>query len=136
MTTNASSGAIVTVKALYGSLTSTSTPADTIDSSTATLSAGTEGFGICVGSDGGHTGKDSTTPVGADPTASSPFSSTCNTSNHNVGALTTSTQTVWSISGASQNAFARIFMKAAIAAATPAHDDYTETLTFIGTATY
>jgi len=27
-------------------------------------------------------------------------------------------------------------MKAAIAAATPAHDDYTETLTFIGTATY
>jgi hypothetical protein len=136
VTTNATGGAAVTVRALYGALTSASVPADTIHSSTATLSAGTEGFGICVGSTGGHTGKDATTPAGADPTAQSPFASTCDSSTHNVGALTTGTQAVWSISGPSQNAFARVFMKAAVAADTPAHDDYTDTVTFIATATY
>ncbi|MEA3249235.1 MAG: hypothetical protein U9Q03_02665, partial [Patescibacteria group bacterium] len=136
VTTNATNGAAITVRALYGALTSTSVPADTIDSSTATLSVGSEGFGICVGSDGGHTGLDATTPTGASPTAQSPFSSTCNTTTHNVGALTTSAQSVWTINGASQNAFARVFIKAAIASDTPAHSDYTETLTFIATATY
>ncbi|MEA3249154.1 MAG: hypothetical protein U9Q03_02245 [Patescibacteria group bacterium] len=136
LSTNASAGAIVTATSLYGALTSTSVPADTIDSATATLVAGTEGYGICVGSDGAHTGEDSTTPAGASPSAQSPFSSTCNSTTHNVGVLTTGTQTVWSISGPSQNAFARVFMKAAIAGATPAHDDYTDTVTFIATATY
>jgi len=136
VSTNATSGAAVTVKALYGALTSTSTPADTIPSSTATLSAGTEGFGICVGSDVSHTGKDATTPTGADPTAQSPFDSACTTAAHNVGALTTSAQPLWTISGPTQNAFARIFVKAAIAPGTPAHSDYTETVTFIATATY
>jgi len=136
VSTNATLGAAITARSLYGALTSTSAPADTIDSATATLVAGTEGYGLCVGSAVGHTGKDTTTPAGADPTASAPFASSCDTSNHNVGGLTTGNQDVWTIDGPSQNAYARVFVKASIATTTPAHGDYTDTLTFIATATY
>jgi hypothetical protein len=136
VTTNAAVGAAVSVRSLYASLASASAPTDAINSSTATLVPGTEGYGICVGSDVGHTGKDVTTPVGADPTAQAPFASACNVTTHNVGGLTTSAQTIWNLSGVSQNAFARVFLKAAISVLTPAHGDYTDTLTFIATATY
>ena len=136
VTTNATSGAVITVRSLYAALTSASNPADDIDSSTVLLSPGTEGYGICVGSDVGHTGKDTTDPAGADPVDQAPYSSACDTTTHNVGALQTSAQSLWTLSGASQNAFARIFVKAAVATTTPAHSDYTDTLTFIATATY
>ena len=136
VTTNASSGAIVTVLSANASLKSTSVPGDTIPSASATLVAGTAGYGICVGSGGGDTGRDATTPTGAAPSATAPFNGSCSTSAHAVGALTTSAQTVRSVSSPSQNAFTRLFLKAAVSPVTPAHNDYADTLTFIATGTY
>ena len=53
-----------------------------------------------------------------------------------VGGLTASAQNLWTLSTSSQNAFARIFLKAAISGTTPAHNDYTDTLTFVASGTY
>jgi len=50
--------------------------------------------------------------------------------------LTTNAQNVWSISAASQNAFARLYVKAAISGTVPAHTDYADTLTFVATGTF
>jgi hypothetical protein len=127
---------VVTVRSQNASLASTSSPGDTIPSSSTTLVAGTAGYGLCGGSGGSDTGRDSTTPVGAAPARSSPFNGSCSTSGHAVGALTTSPQTVWSVTDPTQNAFVRIFIKAAISSGTPPHTDYTDVLTFIATATY
>ncbi len=138
VTTNAGSGAVVTVKSLNGSLKSTAVPGDVISSSTATLTAGTNGYGLCVGSGGGasETGKDVTTPAGATPTATAPFASSCTTAAHNVGALTTSAQGIWSVTGAVQNGYFKLYVKAAISGTQPAHSDYADTLTFVATGTF
>lgn len=136
VTINGSGGAIVSVRSANAALQSTSTPADQIASATATLSAGSAGYGACVGSGGGDTGRDSTSPAGATPAAAAPFNGTCTTSNHSVGALTSSAQNLWTVSGASQNAFARIYVKASVSPATPAHADYADTLTFLAAGTY
>jgi len=138
LTTNAGSGAVVTVKSLNAALKSTAYPSDTIASSTATLVAGTSGYGICVGSSGAgsETGKDATTPLGATPTATAPFASTCTTAAHNVGGLTTGAQSIWSVSGAVQNGYFKLYMKAAISGTVPAHTDYADTLTFVATGTF
>jgi hypothetical protein len=109
---------------------------DKINSATATLVAGTSGYGLCAGTNGGDSGKDATTPVGASPTAASPFSSSCTSAVHNVGALTTSAQNVWNTSGAVANGFFRLYVKAAISGTVPAHSDYSDTLTFVATATF
>jgi len=136
VTTNAGGGAVVTAVSLNASLRSVSTVGDSIPSSTATLVAGTTGYGLCAGSGGGDSGRAATTPVGAAPAATAPFNGSCSTSAHAVGGLTTSPQTVWSISGPSQNAFFRLYVKAAISPSVPAHSDYADTLTFIATGTY
>ncbi len=137
VSTNAGSGAVVTVKSTNAALKSTSTPADVINSATATLVAGTSGYGLCAGSAGADSGKDSTTPTGATPARVSPFNgTTCTSSGHDVGALTTSAQNAWTLSGPSQNAFFRMYVKAAISATVPAHNDYTDTLTFVATGTF
>lgn len=137
VSTNAGAGAVVTVRSTNASLRSTSTPADQISSATATLVAGTSGYGLCAGSAGADSGRDSTTPAGAVPTRVSPFAgASCTSSGHDVGALTTSAQNVWTLSGPSQNAFFRMYVKAAISATVPAHNDYTDTLTFVATGTF
>ncbi len=136
ITTNAGSGAAVTVKSLNASLKSVGTPADSIASATATLAAGTSGYGICAGSAGGDSGRDATTPVGSAPTDTSPFSNTCTNAVHQVGGLTTGAQNIWTLAGASQNAFYRIYVKAAISGTVPAHSDYADTLTFVATGTF
>lgn len=137
VSTNAGSGAVVTVKSLNAALKSTSTPADTVASATATLAAGTSGYGLCAGSAGGDSGKDSTTPAGATPARASPFNgASCTSSGHDVGALTTAAQNVWTLATPSQNAFFRMYVKAAISATVPAHNDYTDTLTFVATGTF
>ena len=105
--------------------------------SSGTLSAGSSGYGLCVGSTGGDTGVDTTTPASASPVPSGPFGSgSCSTGSHAVGGLTTSPQSVWSVSSAAQNAFARLFLKASISASVVSHNDYADTLTFIATAVY
>ncbi|KPJ84708.1 hypothetical protein AMJ57_05645, partial [Parcubacteria bacterium SG8_24] len=140
VSTNASSGATVTVRSLYGALYSPSST-DQISSSTTTLTAGTAGYGLCVGTGGTDTGKDTTTPAGADPTASSPFDAGTNNCSatageDEVGGLTTGYQNLWTLASPSQNAFARLYLKAAISPVTPAHSDYQDTLTFVVTGTY
>jgi len=137
LSTNASGGASITVKSLNGTdgLKSTSVPTDTIPSATATLSAGTAGYGLCTGSVGGDSGNDAISGA-ASPTRSSPFNTTCTNAAHNVGGLTTSAQNLWTLTGPSQNAFVRAYVKAAISGTTAAHADYADTLTFIGTGTF
>jgi len=137
LSTNASGGASVTVRSLNGTdgLKSTSVPTDTIPSSTATLSAGTAGYGLCAGSAGGDSGNDVISGAAA-PTRSAPFNTTCTNAAHNVGGLTTSAQNLWTLTGPSQNAFVRTYVKAAISGTTAAHADYADTLTFIGTGTF
>jgi hypothetical protein len=137
LTTNAGSGAVVTVKSLYGALESTAVPGDTIASASVTpLNTGVSGYGLCIGSTGG-TGFDVTVPVGVAPTRIAPFNNAnCDSTNHNIGGVTMSAQNIWSISAASQNAYARIFVKAGIAGTVKAHTDYTDTLTFVATATF
>lgn len=137
VSTNAGSGAVVTVKSLNAALKSTAVPGDTIASGTATLVAGTSGYGLCAGSAGVDSGKDTTTPVGATPTRTAPFAgATCTAAGHDVGVLTTGAQNVWTLSAASQNAFFRLYVKAAISGTVPAHNDYTDTLTFVATGTF
>lgn len=137
LTTNASLGATVMVRSANASLKSASTPADAIPSSTTTLIVGTAGYGICAGSTGGDSGKDTTTPIGATPVRSAPFNgASCSSSGHDIGALTTAFQNIWTVSAASQNAFVRVYVKAVISPTTPAHNDYSDTLTFIVTGTY
>ncbi len=135
LSTNAASGAAVTVLSANGTngLVSTSTPADKIASSTATLAAGTAGYGVCVTSTG--TGSPTQTS-GATFTAVSPFASTCDATTHQVGGLTTSAQNILTASSAINVAKAAVRVKAAISALTPAHNDYTDTLTFIATGTF
>jgi hypothetical protein len=135
LTTNAASGAVVTVKSANGNLTST---AGTIPSNTATpLATNTAGYGLCVGSAGADTGFDVTIPVGVLPTRISPFNNaSCTSAAHNIGAVTTSAQSIWSVSAASQNAFARIYVKAGISSTVPASASYSDTLTFVATGTF
>ena len=121
--TNATNGVVVTVTGAAAGLTSTSVPGDDIDSADATLAGGTEGYGVC------STNTDNFT-------VSSPFNGSCDdSSGHAVGGPTTSAQTVYSATGP-VNAFGDMLAKATISSLTVAHDDYTDSLTYIATATY
>lgn len=133
--TNATSGAIVTVKSANASLKSTSTPGDTIPSADGTMAAGTANYGLCAG---GRSGKATTTPTSADPIKNSPFNGTCasDTAGGVVGGLTGSVQTVWHVTGPTSAAYQDIILKAAISPTTKAHSDYTDTLTFVATGTF
>jgi len=125
VTTNAGGGAVVQAAGTNAGLKSTSVPGDVISSSTASLSAGTEGFGIC------------STNAASGFTAQSPYDGTCNTgAGHDVGILQATAQTIFSASGPISGAYGDILTKAAISATTAAHDDYTETITLIITGTY
>lgn len=135
VSTNATSGAIVTVKSTNASLKSTSAVSDTIPSATAVMAAGTANYGLC---DGARSGSTTSTPAAADPVTDSPFNSTCanDVAAGSVGALTTGAQTIWHVTGPTSNAFQNIVVKAAISGTTKAHTDYTDTLTFVATGTF
>ena len=136
LSTNAASGATVTVKSLNGSLKSASNGSHTIPSATAAMAVGTANYGLCASDT--RKGKDTTVPVGATPAAASPFIASCaeNTAAGSVGALTTSPQAVWAASGPVSNAYYNMIIKAEISGTTPAHNDYADTLTFVATGTF
>ncbi len=127
--TNASGGMNVTVKNANGAngLTSTSAPTDRIESATATMVAGTENYGLCV----------ATTNLSGFTRASG-YNTTCALSSgtNAIVGLTSTAADMLTSSAPVSNAHAEIVVNAAIAGATPAHDDYTDTLTFIATASY
>lgn len=129
--TNASGGMVVTVSDTNGAngMVSTSVPADNIVSTTGTMAAGTENYGLCVITVG---------LVGF--TIAAPYSgNTCATnSNTNViDALTTAGENILNSGGAPVSAgHAEIAVNGAVAGTTQAHSDYTDTLTFIATGTF
>lgn len=131
--TNASGGAVVTVRSANGAngLVSTSVPADDIDSATGVVDDGTERYGICV--------VDESESSGGPLAPVSPFDGSCtgDTEGNSVGGLTTSNQAILNTSSvAVAVGRAMIAVQASIDALTPAHNDYTDTLTFIATGTF
>jgi len=108
-----------------GQLASVSTPADVIPSTTATLQPGTTGYGFCsFNAANGFT-------------AAAPFDGACDGTHHEVGAMSSTEQVVWS-SGPTPlvDAYGDLLTKAAVSAVVPAHTDYEDTLTVIVTATF
>jgi len=136
LSSNATHGTVVTVRSLNSGLQSISAPADRIPSVTAAMAAGTANYGLCA-SDTVH-GVATTVPAGIGPVAVAPFVASCpaNTAAGSVGALTTTPQTVWAVTGGVTNAFYNLVLKAAIGATTPAAADYADTLTFVATGTF
>lgn len=131
LNTNASGGATVSVLSANGALKSTSTPADTIPSATATMTAGTANYGLCEKRNDKTSGTFNKV---------SPFDgATCSTTptGNTVGAVTTTAQTMYNTAGAPiVGARAEIMVNAENSTSTQAHSDYADTLTFIATATF
>lgn len=130
--TNASGGATVTVKNVNGAngLVSTSTPADNINSADGAMADGTENYGLCVVSVAQTTGTLS---------KATPYNSgTCagNSETNDVQALTTTGESIITSTAPLGAGRASIAVNGAISTSTPAHADYTDTLTFIATATF
>jgi hypothetical protein len=126
---NAVGGFGVTVKGSQTGLRSTSN-SYTIPSATATLTAGTEGFGVCIAS----VDQGDYSPNTLDKVA--PYDGSCSPANHDVGIVDTSTRTILSSDGQLSGGQAEILVKAAISTTSAAASDYTDSLTFIMTATY
>jgi len=123
LASNASGGAIVTVTSENGSLLSAST--DAIVSADGTMAAGTEKYGLCISS------------LGTGLTAGlSDTSCAVNTETNTVTGLTGGLQTVISRTSPIVSGTTMILGNAAVSSITPAHSDYTDSLTFIATSTF
>ncbi|MBU1034700.1 hypothetical protein KKD42_02790 [Patescibacteria group bacterium] len=144
VSTNATLGAAVSVLSANASLKSASVAGDTIPSATETLSAtggssASQGYGLCAGTVTGNWGMDTTVPAGSMPTSTSPYNSTtflCNSTSLDVGLVDGTARGIVTIGGPVGNAFTTILVKAMIDATQPAHNDYTDTLTFIATGVF
>ncbi len=130
--TNAGGGAVITVKNANGAngLVSTGTPADNINSADGTMADGTENYGICsvAETDGGGNLDDL-----------APYDGTCaaNSETNVVGGLLSTPTPIYDTDGvAIVTGRAQISVNAAISTSTVAHNDYTDTLTFIATGTF
>ena len=131
LSSNATGGMIVTVVSANGALKSTSTPADTIPSSTGTMTAGSAGYGLCI--------KSVTQTSGATLTKSAPFNGgTCTytPTGNTVGVVSTTAAPILTASSLINGGVSEILLDAENTATTPAHTDYADTLTFIGTGTF
>ncbi len=127
--TNGAGGINITVQNANGTngLASTSTPADKIPSATATMAAGTANYGLCV---------DSATLSGF--TRAAAYITTCALASgtNGVVALSTTPANIVGTTAPVSAAKAEVVVNAAISGITPAHADYADTLTFIGTGTF
>jgi hypothetical protein len=133
LNTNATGGAVVTVRNTNGAngLVSTSVPADNINSADGAMIDGTENYGLCVISVTQTTG----TLAKASPYDTG--SCAADTETNDIQGLTTTGENIINTSGAPIAAGrAQIAVNAAISGVTVAHSDYTDTLTFIATATF
>ncbi len=133
LSSNATSGTQVTVLSTNASLKSTSASTDSIPSASAAMSAGTANYGLCLDD---ITGKSVTVPVGGTLTANIASACTNSTAAGTVTGVTGATQNLWSVNAGVSNAYWELQVKAAISGTTPAHNDYTDTLTFIATGTF
>jgi hypothetical protein len=130
--TNAASGATVTVQDANLGLQSAAT-GHTIATGTATLTAGTEGYGVCV--------KSVTQTNGGPLAPTAPYDGpNCDYTdpNHDVGALDNATpQEILNTSyDVIEGGRAEVLIKAAISNITPAAGDYSDTITFIATGSF
>lgn len=131
--TNATGGATVTVQNANGGngMTSTSVPTNNIVSSTGALADGTERYGLCVAS--------VTQATGATLAKAGTYTdNTCaaDSETNDVDALTTTAADILTAPGPLTGGRAQIVVGAGISSITQAHNDYTDTLTFIATSTY
>ncbi|TAK04069.1 hypothetical protein EPO34_02840 [Patescibacteria group bacterium] len=134
LSTNATGGAVVTVRNVNGSsgLVSASAPADTIPNSAAAMSSSTANYGLCV--------------ISVTQTAGGPFAKagdytagTCaaNGATNDVKNLTTTNASILSTTSDPIDAGrARVSVNVNATPVTAAHADYGDALTFIATATY
>ena len=133
--TNATGGAVVTVRNANGAsgLVSTSVPADNISSADGTISNGTENYGLCVITA-------TLTQTSGTFAIATPYSgNTCVTNSeiNDIEGLTTTGEDILNTAGGSVvGGHAEISVNGAISGITPAHSDYTDTLTFIATGTF
>jgi len=131
LATNATGGAVVTALDVGSGVAAglySATVAKNIASGTVTVTAGTEGYGVCVSADGD-----------TNLTAVPPYNTAanCTTIVHDVGALSLAAAAILNTAGAPvTGGKAKIFVKAAISSTTPAAVDYTDKLTFIATGTF
>jgi hypothetical protein len=127
--TNAVS-AVVTVVSANAALKSTAVPGDTIPSATGTMAPATANYGLCVGS--------VTQTSGGALAKASPFNGATCTSGHvnTVGLVTTSPTNILTTPAPIAGGRSEIRVNAENSLATVAHNDYTDTLTFIATGTF
>ena len=129
--TNATTGMVVTVRNANGSsgIVSTSVPGDNINSADGTMADGTENYGLCVATSG-LTGFSRASPYNSGSCA-------LNSETNDIQGLTTTGENILNSAGAPlAGGHAEIPVNAAISGVTPAHADYTDTLTFIATGTF
>jgi hypothetical protein len=128
---DSSDGVVVTVNNANGSngLVSASVGGDNINSTTGTMSAGTENYGLCVATSG-LTGFIRSTGYVSDTCA------LASGTNQIRSLSTTPTSIVDSGGSALTGGHAEVVVNAAISSVTPAHADYADAITFIATSTY
>lgn len=129
--TSGAGGMVVTVANANGAngLKSTSTPADDIGSADGTMADGTENYGLCVATSG-LTGFSRASPYNSGSCAT-------NTETNDIQGLTTAGENIVNSGGAPvAGAQAEVIVNAAISTSTVAHNDYSDTLTFIATGTF
>ena len=128
--TNASGGMNVTVRNANGNqgLKSTSTPADYIGSTTGTMAAGTANYGLCV----------ATAALTGFTRATGYVSDTCAlaSATNQIRTLSTTPTNILTSTAPVSSGHAEIVVNAAISGSTPAHTDYTDTLTFVASASF
>ncbi len=135
LSTNASSGAVVTVLSLNAALKSTSAPLDTIPNAAAAMASANANYGLCV---------NTVTPPSATTgtfQAASPYNAgTCapGGTTNDVKALSTLTPTniLNTAGGPVGTGVGEIIVNANANSLTAAHNDYTDVLTFVATGTF
>jgi hypothetical protein len=132
LTTNAGSGAVISVASEFQALRSTSYPSDEIATASQALSTGSAAYGICV--DGTIVGD---SRPGDSISSQSPYGSTCDgTADSVVGTLQSTPQNLVLTTGPITNSRIQVRVGAAAGPETPGHPDYTDILTFIATGTF
>ncbi|MFH2063559.1 MAG: hypothetical protein ABIJ46_05455 [bacterium] len=133
LATNAASGAAVTIANANGAngLVSTSVPADNINNSDGAIADGTERYGFCVLSVAETSGASLT--ISADYAA---MNCAANDETNDVEDLNTAGKSIVEAAGPIAGGRAVIIGNVSISAITPAHNDYTDTITFIATGTF
>ncbi len=130
---NASGGVVVTVANTNGAsgLVSTSVPGDDIDNLEGAIADNSENYGLCV--------VDSTASTGTLDDIGDYAADSCvaDTETNDVGDLTVAGNTIFNTAGDPiAGGRGTIAVNASITIAQPAHDDYTDALTFIATGTF